>query len=235
MQFYIKSFVLFFILLLTTNVFASECVSTIDAEFSNDGLSVVTSSDKGLSNVVLAFTDGSEQKFEVKSNDTYSQEYTGTGSNTGKQLEGVWIKSGCEKSGDGSGYGEYIPACSNENSVSLRGDVRLLEPLQGKRDGNFYIDVERFGTLKSCDITVSLSTRDGASGFNTASAGSDYSSFSESITILPGQDNRQIKIDIFSDGEMSEGTEAFSLEIISAENAEIGNDSVIGIIDEIQF
>ena len=92
-----------------------ECISNVSANFSTDLRSVEAISDKGLSNVVLQFIDGAEQKFEITDGaDQYSLTFSGTGENAGKQLQGVWIKSGCFKSGDGSGYGEYIEYVTQE-------------------------------------------------------------------------------------------------------------------------
>jgi hypothetical protein len=68
--------------------------------------SVYVTSTKDLSNVVLKFEDGTRQKFDGLSG--YSGTFSGTGDNAGKTIVGVWIKSGCYKSGEGPGYGEYI-------------------------------------------------------------------------------------------------------------------------------
>ena len=92
-----------------------ECISNVSANFSTNARSVEAISDKGLSNVVLRFIDGAEQKFEINDgSDKYSLTFSGTGDNAGKELQGVWIKSGCFKSGDGSGYGEYIEYVTQE-------------------------------------------------------------------------------------------------------------------------
>lgn len=77
----------------------------ISATFNSD-TSVTANSTKNLSNVVLLFADCSEQKFDGLTG--YSQTFAGTGSNAGKTVIGVWIKSGNNKSGDGSGYGTYV-------------------------------------------------------------------------------------------------------------------------------
>ena len=67
---------------------------------------VYVTSSKNLSNVVLEFDDGAHQKFEGLCG--YSGTFQGTGTHSGKEVVGVWIKSGCNKSGDGPGYGERI-------------------------------------------------------------------------------------------------------------------------------
>jgi len=69
--------------------------------------SVYVTSTKDLSNVVLEFADGEHQKFEGISG--YAKTFAGTGEHLGKEVVGVWIKSGCNSSGDGPGYGEYLP------------------------------------------------------------------------------------------------------------------------------
>ena len=77
----------------------------ISAIFNSD-TSVTANSTKALSNVVLLFDDCSVQKFDSLSD--YSLTFSGTGENAGKTVVGVWIKSGNNKSGDGSGYGTYV-------------------------------------------------------------------------------------------------------------------------------
>jgi hypothetical protein len=67
---------------------------------------VYVTSSKDLSNVVLEFADGSHQKFEGISG--YSGTFKGTGQHDGKEVVGVWIKSGCNSGGGGPGYGERI-------------------------------------------------------------------------------------------------------------------------------
>jgi hypothetical protein len=69
--------------------------------------SVYVTSTKDLSNVVLQFTDGTTQKFEGLKK-AYSGTFQGTGEHAGKEIETVWIKSGCNHSDEGSGYGERI-------------------------------------------------------------------------------------------------------------------------------
>lgn len=82
------------------------CMSHVSATFSADNKSVTANSDKDLSNVVLKFEDGTTQKFEGLSGHTAT--FAATGSFTGKCIVGVWIKSGCNLSGDGPGYGAWV-------------------------------------------------------------------------------------------------------------------------------
>ena len=79
----------------------------------NDGRSVYVTSTKELSNVVLdfgpdEFGDPRHQKFDGLSG--YTANFEGTGDYEGLDIQGVWVKSGCNASGDGPGYGVYFPA-----------------------------------------------------------------------------------------------------------------------------
>ncbi|MFN4123216.1 MAG: T9SS type A sorting domain-containing protein [Flavobacteriales bacterium] len=82
------------------------CIANVSASFASDGKTVTAMSDKNLSNVVLRYCDGTHQKFEPLSG--HSAVFSGTGSNSGKSIDGVWIKSGCYQSGDGPGYGAFV-------------------------------------------------------------------------------------------------------------------------------
>jgi hypothetical protein len=68
--------------------------------------SVYVTSTKDLSNVVLQFTDGTTQKFEGLHG--YTGNFEGTGVHDGKEIACVWIKSGCNESGEGPGFGERV-------------------------------------------------------------------------------------------------------------------------------
>jgi hypothetical protein len=86
---------------------AKKCTPATEATFHCDN-SVTTTSTKDLSNVVLKFSDGSDYKFD-NLNCGKSKRF----SYQNKVIVGVWIKSGCNSSGDGPGYGEWI---ANPNS-----------------------------------------------------------------------------------------------------------------------
>jgi len=73
--------------------------------------SVYVTSTKDLSNVVLdfgpdEFGNSRHQKFDGLSG--YTGNFEGTGEYEGLDIVGVWIKSGCNSSSDGPGYGEHI-------------------------------------------------------------------------------------------------------------------------------
>jgi LruC domain-containing protein len=88
--------------------------SFVSATF--NGTSIIAESQKDLSNVVLQFEDGKHQKFEGLGS-VKVKTFSGTGQNANKNIVGVWIKSGCNTSGAGPGYGEYLanPQTSNPN------------------------------------------------------------------------------------------------------------------------
>jgi hypothetical protein len=100
------------------------CLPTVGATFSTDNKTANVTSTKDLSNVVVKFHDGTVQKFENLTGRTGA--FSGTGANAGKCIAGVWIKSGCNQSNDGPGYGEWVgnPAnlsrCSNTTPTDCK-------------------------------------------------------------------------------------------------------------------
>ena len=227
------SFILFVIL--SGQLMASECVSNVDADFANDGMSVTAISDKGLSNVVLQFADGSEQKFEIGKDGQYSLDFSGTGSNEGKTITGVWIKSGCEQSGDGPGYGEYIDACPLGLEVGFGPDQVLTEPLITEQVMSFQLGINQAISTRSCIVAANYSTKDGAIGFNTATAGSDYVQSAGEVIFTFGLPlNISFPIVILATGQ-SEPTEAFTISLTNTTNATVTDSEAVGIIETIEF
>ncbi|MGQ9564679.1 MAG: VWA domain-containing protein [Thermogutta sp.] len=78
------------------------CEPQITVTFRSNDVYVVSTKD--LSNVVLRFSDGTTQRFEGLKGKTGT--FKGTGANTNKQIVRCWVKSGCNDSGEGPGYGE---------------------------------------------------------------------------------------------------------------------------------
>lgn len=68
-----------------------------------DCASIDVTSCKDLSNVVLAYTDGSWEKFDHLSGN--SATFSPSAGYAGKEISHVYIKSGCFKSGEGPGFG----------------------------------------------------------------------------------------------------------------------------------
>lgn len=84
---------------------ASGCIPQITVAFSADRKSVSVVSTKDLSNVVLLFDDNVAYKFD-NLNQGKIGTFQGVGANAGKKIKTVWVKSGCNASNDGPGYGE---------------------------------------------------------------------------------------------------------------------------------
>jgi hypothetical protein len=129
---------------------SGDCLPQVSAIFSSNGLSVTTNSTKDLSNVVLEFCDGTHQKFDGLSG--YSSTFSGTGDNAGKLIKGVWIKSGCNNSGDGPGYGEYIPnpnvnVCNPPPPTCYAWEI--VSYVQGLRYDNSALTAERSNPAKA--------------------------------------------------------------------------------------
>jgi Flp pilus assembly protein TadG len=100
----------------TANISAEAiAVGAPTTDQSNSFNSVYVTSSKDLSNVVLLFYDGSTQKFEGLHG--YTATFQGTGEQEGKEVHGCWIKSGCNASGDGPGYGEFIEFPGDDTTV----------------------------------------------------------------------------------------------------------------------
>ena len=205
-------------------------------------MSVEAISDKGLSNVVLKISDGSEQKFEIKDGeDKYSLTFSGTGSNDGKTLVGVWIKSGCEKSGDGSGYGNYIPACESGITASITPLIIDAEAPAGAgttTDYNFVITLNQAPTL--CTINMQYASSDGAGvqyDVATSSASQngntiypDYNAVSGDVLFDLNELTKTITVKVIQDDVLEFADDAFSVKLSNISNATITNDTGVGVI-----
>lgn len=86
------------------------CEPQITVTFRSNDVYVVSTKD--LSNVVLQFSNGTVQKFDGLKGKTGV--FKGTGTFAGKRIVRCWVKSGCNASGEGPGYGERFED-TNEN------------------------------------------------------------------------------------------------------------------------
>jgi hypothetical protein len=96
----------------------TNCMPNVSGTFSADHKSATANSSLDLSNVVLKFSDQTTQKFESLSGNTIT--LSGTGNNQGKCIIGIWVKSGCNSSGDGPGYGQWIPNTDYDGSCETQ-------------------------------------------------------------------------------------------------------------------
>lgn len=95
--------------------------------------SVYVTSTKDLSNVVLNLYDSVndayvEHKFDGLNG--YTKTFEVPEAYAGMEIVGVWIKSGCNQSGDGPGYGEYLAPNPDDPEATVHG-------VQGKSKGCF--------------------------------------------------------------------------------------------------
>ena len=104
------------------------------AEF--NGTSVTVFSAQDLSNVVIQFEDGSEQKFDELSTGP-SATFSGDGAYAGKKVIGCWIKSASNGSGDGPGKGQYHHV-NGATSIDCTLDFFFAE--RHTTESNFRID-----------------------------------------------------------------------------------------------
>ena len=101
---------------------ARNCEPLVQVSFSEDGKSVTAISTKDLSNVVITFCDGTtDKKFDGLSSPV------GTFSFGGKQLSGVYVKSGCNHSGDGPGYGEHFERECTTDCEGVVGGTAVID------------------------------------------------------------------------------------------------------------
>lgn len=98
---------------------ASGAIPHIDVTFKGTSISVVSTKD--LSNVVLKFSNNNTYKFDGLTGKTGT--FSGTGSNSGKQIVTAWVKSGSNASGDGPGYGERFDFTTAKIKTALGLDI----------------------------------------------------------------------------------------------------------------
>ncbi|MBT8144734.1 MAG: hypothetical protein KJO55_08535, partial [Gammaproteobacteria bacterium] len=195
------------------------CWPVVGGAFSDDGYSVAVESGKDLSNVVLLFSDGTTQRFEgLDDNDAT---FAGTDEHTGKTLTGVWIKSGCNHSGDGPGYGEFVENSENTTElpvISISDSPAVVEMGLGMiSEAVFTITLSEMVPLDSQPVTVRLNTIDG-----TAVAGEDYIPDEMILTFYPGQISIDYAILIVGDFEMESQEENYFVELSEPMHAVLG-------------
>ncbi len=207
------------------------CWPEVGADFSGDGYSVDVSSEKDLSNIVLLFSDGSTQRYEDL--EGLSGTFSGSDANTGKFLTGVWIKSGCNHSGDGPGYGEFIEytqATTGLPVVSISGAPVTVESGVGMfTEAMFTISLSEMVPPGGDPVTVNMEVVDGTAVFDE-----DYISDEFPIVFYPGQLSLDISVLIVGDSVYEEQQyETYTVEISNPVNALLGQSSATGtIIDD---
>jgi len=194
------------------------CWPEVAAEFSLDSYWVTTTSTKDLSNVVLLFADGTTQRFEGLTGK--EQTFSGTDSNEGKMLTGAWIKSGCNKSGDGPGYGEFAentPMVNFLPVVSI-GDVTPIYEFNDLTlvEAEFQVTLSEVVPFGADPVTVDFATANG-----TAFEESDFLQTEGTVTFGPGEISKTVTVFIIGEDD-PEDDEVFHVDLSNPQNAVIG-------------
>lgn len=212
----------------------SSCWPAVSADFAADGYSVSVTSTKELSNVVLLFEDGTTQRHENL--EGAEQIFGATGVYAGKILTGAWIKSGCNHSEDGPGYGEFIEASSQTTGlpvISVTAPPATLEGNDGVlTEAMFTISLSEMVPLDGSPVSVTLSTVDGS-----ATADTDYYYEEAVLTFLPGEQSMQFPVLVIGDHVPEEREESYAVQLVAPVNALLGQAYAEGLIidDEGEF
>ncbi|MBX2848210.1 MAG: hypothetical protein KTR16_07820 [Acidiferrobacterales bacterium] len=220
---------------LPTDPTPGSCNPIVDAVFSADGKSVTVSSSKGLSNVVIEFTDGTTQKIEFGEGDDdddddseiYQITLSGTGVNAGKTISGVYIKSGCNASQPG--LGEYVAACNSVFLVTAGQDQEITVPLTSPEVLNFIISLDQPISEAGCSVSISYSTSD-----ITAKAGSEYLPVQNSVVFGLNDQIITVPVTILTLTNANYPVE-FSLDLDAVEGANVTDAQAVGTIRPIEF
>ena len=207
--------------------YGAACWAEVHADFSADSYSVDVQSNKDLSNVVLLFADGTTERHEGL--DGFAQSFSATGDNVGKVLTGIWVKSGCNHSGDGPGYGEFFenaPVATGLPVVSITGTPVTVELQAGDiSEAMFTVSLSEMVPLDGEPVYVTLSTADG-----TATAGEDYLAEEVVLEFLPGEISLQYSILVIGDYAMEANEEGYMVVLSNPVNALLGESTAQGWI-----
>jgi len=152
--------------------------------------------EKELSNVVLQFADYSVQKWDDLSG--YTGTFYGTGANSGKTLIGVWVKSGCNKSGDGPGYGEFYPNEEKNRHATMVWEDLIYNADYDYNDMVASMSAEEIFTADGKLIQVNLLVKALARGAGYAA---DWQFNVESALVSPGAEVQAIVKQFYHTGE----------------------------------
>lgn len=210
---------------------SAKCLLEVGAVFNGEVNSVVVESTKDLSNIVLLFADGTTQRFEdLSGNDG---EFAGTAENSGKILTGVWIKSGCNASGDGPGYGEFIENANDTGNtpvISIADAPGIIEPdiFAEVAEAWFEVTLSEMVPLDGDPVIIEYTTRDG-----TATAFEDYLPDAGTLVFEPGTITQTIVVLVLADQIIEAPEEFFHIDLSNPQNAQIANPTGTGtVIDD---
>ncbi len=112
------------------------------------------------------------------------------------------------------------------------GDVLKLEGNSGQQTFTFTVTLS---AASSRPVTVDYSSRprgqnQATEGGATFAPGNDYRAATGTLTFAPGETTKTIDVVVYGDTTTGEGDETFSIDLRSAQNASINDDSGIGLI-----
>jgi hypothetical protein len=151
----------------TGNTNSTLCMPTILVTFNYLHSTVQVKSNKELSNVVLKFSDNTTQKFDNLTGNLGV--FQGTGASLNKCLIGVYVKSGCNSSPDGPGYGEWKPNTAYNGSCEMQNSAPVpTNPTENNgqklqddeynhniQKGDMYFNARNYTTAKTFYIKAS--------------------------------------------------------------------------------
>jgi len=109
-------------------------------------------------------------------------------------------------------------------NVTPKVSIDEFTAMESNQDISVFLSL-RLDRSSDSEVTVFVESED-----ITATAGSDYEAISESVSFSPGTVQENIRLTVFGD-EDSELNETFSLNIVTANGADIGTSSVIITIE----
>lgn len=101
-------------------------------------------------------------------------------------------------------------------------DASASEPSSGSAPAAFSVALSH---AYSQTVTVNFSTANDTGGANPATAGSDYTTTSGTLTFAPGETIQTISVPVLADGDGSETNETFLVSLSGATNAGVITDS----------
>lgn len=133
--------------------------------------------------------------------------------------------SGGTSIGLGSAVGVVVDDDPGTGRRLTVGDAAVVEGHSGSRPAVFTVSLSK---ASASTVTVSYATADG-----TATAASDYTAKSGTLSFAPGVTSLTVKVPVIGDGDL-EGDEMFALLLSRAAGAEITDSSGLGtVVDDI--
>ncbi len=109
-------------------------------------------------------------------------------------------------------------------------DAKVSEPSTGSANMVFAVTLSQ---ATSATVSVDFTTAPDTGGANPATAGTDYTTTSGSVTFMPGQLVKTISVPVLSDGAVpAETDETFLVDLSNATNGDISDGQAVGTITQ---